>query len=867
MSIDGDRNTSYQRFDPDGRITATVNGRGYTSLQMYDANGNVTASVDGDGNTTQYAFDYDGNQTAVIDPDHNTTTMAFDADGHVTQTISPTSGTTLQYYDGDGNLTQSIAADGTIYSSSIVYTYDGDDRQTQQLWYDSGSSLVDTQNKTYDNNGNLLTASNSNGTYTFAYDHDGRLTNVQEPFSASLSYAYDGDGNQTQVVDSFGGTQTSVYDMQDRLVTREYTGESQEMRVDFTYGANGQVNTETRYDMLSGPAYMAGTDVVAVTDTGYDADGNVTSIQSVDSSSAVIDAFTYTYDRAGNLQNETDTQQSVATTTTYSYDDANQLLSAGTLSYSYDANGNRPNADASPVTSNQVSNDASWTYTYDANGNLSEKDTTTALSDEHWTYAYDNKNELTAVKHYNSSNTLVLTVDYKYDVFGNLIEEDATNGVGTTTTKFAVDGWNSNMASAVGLENFNDWAVLNADNSLQTRNLFGNNVDQALGRVDQTGATDSAGQYWDLTDHLGSVRDVVNSGGTVKDSVAYDAYGNVIGTDPHANYRGMYDWTGRQVDLETGLQYNRARWYDSTTGRWISQDPMGFDAGDSNLYRYVHNQSTAATDPSGYWTDVGQPAWFLTKWQRLYQWELDPNSVKMVLFPPVHSYGIYYQWYQDYKTYSYLQLQKQLTNAAQNSIKQMQQQIDNLQTQANGQRAQANAATQSAFQLTSESNFYAESSAYMAGMGTAYATAAGYSAMCSGLNPLTGVLIAMSASFYLISVGFAINSAQLAEQANQLNMLANTLNQQATAADNQAAAIQQQLQQFQINDANYQYQYVPSTPPGGVPNPNLEISGLTKSTTAMPQISTKFPSYTLVPPKQTLPTTFAVPPLQYPIAN
>jgi hypothetical protein len=47
------------------------------------------------------------------------------------------------------------------------------------------------------------------------------------------------------------------------------------------------------------------------------------------------------------------------------------------------------------------------------------------------------------------------------------------------------------------------------------------------------------------------------------------------------------------------LQNNHARWYDGTTGRWMTQDPLGFAAGDSNLYRYVHNQPTGATDPSG----------------------------------------------------------------------------------------------------------------------------------------------------------------------------------------------------------------------------------------------------------------------------
>ena len=47
------------------------------------------------------------------------------------------------------------------------------------------------------------------------------------------------------------------------------------------------------------------------------------------------------------------------------------------------------------------------------------------------------------------------------------------------------------------------------------------------------------------------------------------------------------------------MQYNRARWYDPQTGRWLSQDPIGFAAGDANLYRYVGNSPTNATDPSG----------------------------------------------------------------------------------------------------------------------------------------------------------------------------------------------------------------------------------------------------------------------------
>lgn len=53
------------------------------------------------------------------------------------------------------------------------------------------------------------------------------------------------------------------------------------------------------------------------------------------------------------------------------------------------------------------------------------------------------------------------------------------------------------------------------------------------------------------------------------------------------------------VSTVSKRRYRHHRWYDSESGRWISQDPIGFAAGDSNSYRYVGNQQTTKTDPSG----------------------------------------------------------------------------------------------------------------------------------------------------------------------------------------------------------------------------------------------------------------------------
>src|SRR5262249_31544862 len=87
-------------------------------------------------------------------------------------------------------------------------------------------------------------------------------------------------------------------------------------------------------------------------------------------------------------------------------------------------------------------------------------------------------------------------------------------------------------------------------------------------------------------------------GTTPLDTITYDGFGKVTNETSTTN-NDRFKFTGREYDSETGLQYNRARYYDSATGKWISQDPMGFDAHDGNLYRYVRNAPTRYTDPSG----------------------------------------------------------------------------------------------------------------------------------------------------------------------------------------------------------------------------------------------------------------------------
>jgi RHS repeat-associated protein len=130
-------------------------------------------------------------------------------------------------------------------------------------------------------------------------------------------------------------------------------------------------------------------------------------------------------------------------------------------------------------------------------------------------------------------------------------------------------------------------------NGTQThRYLYGPRVDEILADETLTGVN------WALTDNQGTVRDVIDSNGVVLNHLTYDSYGQVTSeTNPNVNFR--YGYTGRERDEETGLDYYRTRYYDSLVGRFVSEDTIGFNGGDTNLYRYVANSPIRFTDPNG----------------------------------------------------------------------------------------------------------------------------------------------------------------------------------------------------------------------------------------------------------------------------
>jgi len=99
-----------------------------------------------------------------------------------------------------------------------------------------------------------------------------------------------------------------------------------------------------------------------------------------------------------------------------------------------------------------------------------------------------------------------------------------------------------------------------------------------------------------LADALGSTVALTNASGAVQTSYTYEPFGQATVTGAATSNAAGY--TGREAD-GTGLAFYRARYYDPRRQRFVSEDPLGFAAGDTNLFAYVGNAPTRYTDPLG----------------------------------------------------------------------------------------------------------------------------------------------------------------------------------------------------------------------------------------------------------------------------
>jgi RHS repeat-associated protein len=560
----------YDDFNRLAKITyppATTNATRLFATIEYDADGNVTKRIDAAGRATQYQYDAVNRLTSATDPaarvtqyEYNArseTTALVDASGQryrfnynsLSQVTHMRRGATVMSftYDAVGNRKTRTDYNG----ASTDYTYDALNRLKTISYPDTT-----TVSYTYDKLSRLQTATNENGTVDVDYNKMNRLTRATDVFGQIVEYNYDDNGNRarlslnssivatyrydalnrpTKILDAASAAFTFDYDAADRLVQKK---------------APNNVKTSYQYDDLDR--------LTRLTDT---------------KGATTVKDRQYQYNAASQVTQIAEP----SITRSYDYDPTDRLTSAsytGSLqpneNYAYDAVGNRTSSQLSASYSyqpfNRLTNTSTASYSYDADGNLISRTDSGGTTQ----YVWDFENRLKQVTLPNGN-----TVTYKYDALGRRIQRARIGGI---STNFIYD----------------DQDVvrdLNSDGSTVDY-VNGPGIDNKLRLTDSRLA--ATGPLYFVQDHLGSTTALTNSLGVAVSQVSYDSFGNPTAG---ANLT-RYTYTGREFDSDSGLYYYRARWYDPKVGRFISEDPIGFDGG-INWFSYVANNPTNAIDPLG----------------------------------------------------------------------------------------------------------------------------------------------------------------------------------------------------------------------------------------------------------------------------
>ena len=473
-------------------------------------------------------------------------------------------------YDDLGRLlhdritTLASGVDGTVRRISTVYDVVGNVKSVTS--YDNatvGSGTVLNQVRyEYDVNGLLSKDfSNPNGEaigvftpftgYTYDTTKTGdvftkslRLKSMTYPSGKTLTYDYDAIGNVTAIKED---TQT--------LVSYQHSGGGNVMKTTYP-----QPGLTLDYD-------NGGLDCFnRVVDHAWTKDAtNVVRIE-------------HLYDRAGNRTIRRD-RVSLANTETYKYDQVNQIKSLQRVFqfhvelWDYDHTGNWTQYKRTGVAENRTHNAANEIQgiaDHDQNGNM----------------------------------TVMPGMKAKYDAWNRLVE--VFDSLDVLIATYGYNGLNQRVRKTVGsvvtTSFFNaDWQELESIASGQTTvNIWGQRY------IDDLVLREKAGEpFYSLADPNWNVVAVTDDSGTVQERMKYDAFGKVtwmtaaFATKANSDLAWNRTFTGQVLDAETGIMLYRNRYYLTHFGRFGNRDPIGYDAGDENLYRYVLNRSITSFDSFG----------------------------------------------------------------------------------------------------------------------------------------------------------------------------------------------------------------------------------------------------------------------------
>ncbi|WP_278244411.1 RHS repeat-associated core domain-containing protein [Clostridium sp. BNL1100] len=472
-----------------------------------------------------------------------------------------------------------------------VYSYDIHGRLTRKA---IGEAAI---GYSYDNNDNQLTITDKTGTTARTYDEENRVITKKAPGFGTTTYTYDnteGGGLYFETAEDFKHDLTKkVYDKAGRL----YEVISDGKTTTYEYYGNGSRKTVTYSDGAK-EEYTYYKDGLNKTLTNKKADGTV------------IDTYSYTYDEAHNQTSKTDRKG----TTSYNYDSLNRLEkvtepNGRTTNYTFDKAGNRLTetilAGATSVTTIYTYNEQNRlvstvkrsgtetitdTYRFDNNGNTVSKTTETVKP-----VATSTSGGFSLEK--SGKSTASNVTYYKFDVWNQLIK--TTAGKKTATYSYNGEGYRVSKTENERTTNYlyeADKVVLETDveGNETARNIYGTNL------LTRTAQNDTMNYMYN---GHGDVTSLIGENGAIQATYYYDAFGNI--TEQTGDVNNSVTYAGYQYDKETDLYYLNARYYDSKTARFLSEDTYTGEENDPlslNLYTYCANEPVMYVDPSGHRT-------------------------------------------------------------------------------------------------------------------------------------------------------------------------------------------------------------------------------------------------------------------------
>ncbi|WP_278938506.1 RHS repeat-associated core domain-containing protein [Pseudomonas helleri] len=622
-------------WNPLGQLLDETLPDGTQRRYRYDAQGRTITRQDERGAITQYQWDAANRLSQITMPGGKTRAWSYNAYGKVTAERDERGHITrYEYADNLHLISRRINPDG----SQLNYRYDNarllltgienERHEHYQLeYYPNG--LIQQEigfdgRKTayaYDLNGQLLEKTEypdaehpDSAPLVTAYKRDpaGRLTSKTLPDGSEITYTYDTLGRLT-AVDDGAWPMAYEYDLQGRLVS-EHQGWA---TLRYQYDTLGQLNdcrlpdgNRLHYHYQKGGA-LKGIDLNGKTLTGhrYEAgletvrqQGYVVSHYQYDEQGRLQDHAVsqlnargdiegqplyrrhYRYDANGNLSLLSDSRKGQKS---YAYDPLDRLTEVrGQLTehFIHDPAGNlldqsidgQRHSRYANIKGNRLLMQGDSHFEYDAYGNLRQerRGTGQRLTRD---YRYDSQQRLIGITLPDGSQ-----VTYRYDAFGRRISKDH----GGTTTQFLWQGERliAESAQQKGLHGISHYCSY----------LYEPDTFKPLALLQGEGDTAQAYHY--QLDHLGTPQELTDHRGQIAWSAHYRAYGNVLKLDK-AEITNPLRFQGQYYDEESGLHYNRHRYYNPNTGRYLTPDPIKL-AGGLNSYQYVPNP-TGWVDPLG----------------------------------------------------------------------------------------------------------------------------------------------------------------------------------------------------------------------------------------------------------------------------